>query len=118
MSAFFGGDHSFTIHLSACLGGDHSFTIHLSAFLGGCSASSRGPGGRILALLGAMFDLWKSGLGPPDEGLEVESLYFVGGRSESITFSETASYKAKMGWDERTEYRIHCVLRRVSLLDD
>ena len=51
MSAFLGGDHSFTIHLSAFLGGDHSFTIHLSAFLGGCSASSRGPGGRILAIL-------------------------------------------------------------------
>ena len=86
--AFFGGDHSFTIHLSAFLGGDHYFTIHISAFLGGCPTSSRGPGGRILAFLGGRSEpttnspvilqglspAFLGGIRPPEEGLEAESL--------------------------------------------
>ena len=114
--AFLGGDHSFTIHLSACLGGDHSFTIHFSAFLGGCSASSRGSGGRLLAFL-AVSSILEEWSGPLDEGLEVESLYFRWEERIDHQFRD-GLLEGQDGWDERTDYRIHCVLRRVSLLDD
>ena len=88
---------SFTIHLSACLGGDHSFTIDLSAFLGGCSASSRGPGGRILAFVGGRSAPKTAGRGPTTRSLVFYELNHAGpgGRCMHI-------YSARQTADGRT----------------